>query len=143
MQLWDAMKYSHRNLAYAIFLLLLSGTVACSGTRSGTRSGVSGNQITFDQLSMDIGGRSTYEVIQRVRPQWLRKRGTSSFNSTSEISVYLDTNSATRFGSPSSLKQIRATDVESVEYFGSSEAQARFGLDNIHGVIFVHMKRGG
>ena len=121
-----------------IMTALLVGFTACAGSGS-SRSGVTSNRIEIDKLSMDVGGQSAYEIVQQLRPQWLRKRGDSSFNSPEEISVYLSTNK-TRFGSVSALRQLQAQNIAAIQYLDSREAQFEYGMDNTQGAIVVHMK---
>lgn len=128
-----------RSLAL-VLLLLAVGWMGC-GSSGGARSGVTSNQITINELDMDVAGYSAHEIVQQLRPQWLEKRGENSFSSPNEISVYLDTNN-TRFGPASSLSQLRAINIEAIEFLNSQQAQFRFGLDNTQGVILVHMKQG-
>ena len=122
----------------AVAAVLLLGITACAS--SGTaRSGVTGNRIQLDKLQMNVGGQSVYEIVQQLRPQWLRKRGDASFNNPAEISVYLSTNN-TRFGSVGALQQLQAQNVTAIQYLDSREAQFEYGMDNSQGAIVVHMK---
>lgn len=121
-----------------LLALLVVGLAACSGSNN-TRSGVTASRIDIDELSMDVGGQSAYEIVQQLRPQWLRKRGESSFNSPDEISVYISTNK-TRFGSVSALRQLQAQNISAIQYLDSREAQFEYGMDNTQGAIVVHMK---
>lgn len=122
-------------------VILLFGLVACTSTSNTSQKGVSSSRIELAQLPSDVSGKSAYQVVKEYKSHWLQKRGASSINSQTEISVYLDTNQ-TRFGNPESLKQIQAVNVQAIEWLDSQEATFRYGLDNTQGVILVHMKRG-
>ena len=64
----------------------------------------------------------------RALPEYRALRGEGS------ILVYLD---GVRYGDPSSLRQISVNGVQEVRYLSASEAQARYGTMDLHGVIAV------
>lgn len=121
-------------------LVLLLGLVACASTRD-PQPGVSSDQIVVEELSDEVGGLSAYEIVERYRPQWLRKRGESSILAADEIAVYLD-NNRSRLGPPSALRQLPAMDIASIRHLSAAEAQAEYGLNNVQGAIVVHTKDG-
>jgi hypothetical protein len=125
---------------FAALLALALGLSACSGARQG-RPGVSPSRITIDDLSGSVVGMTAYDVVQRYRGQWLRKRGRVSVNHPQSIKVYLDT-SPTPYGPVSSLREIVATDVEVIEHLNANKAQFRYGMDNTQGAIVVHLRTG-
>lgn len=121
-----------------ICLALLFGLAACTSTERGARSDQSSeNTIKFDELSITVTGKTAYEVIQEVRPQWLQTRGQDSIRDPGEVMVYLE---RTEYGSVDSLQQLNAENIDSVEYLDSGQAQFRFGPGNTQGAIVVYMK---
>lgn len=131
---------SHPIFRRLFWLILLFGAMACTSTEQGARSGQSSpNTIQFDELTINVLGKSAYEVIQDVRPQWLRTRGRDSIHNPGEVMVYLD---GVEYGSVDSLRELSAENIDSVEYLSSREAQYRFGTGNTQGAMIVHMKGG-
>lgn len=128
-------------LTYLIALFVLLGTAACATTQRPPQSGVSSNRIVIDELPVSVSSFSAYEIVEHYRPHWLQKRGPASFNAPTDVAVYLDGNRS-RFGPPSALRQLPAMDIVEIEHLSGSEAQAKYGLNNIHGAIVVHTHPG-
>jgi hypothetical protein len=81
-----------------------------------------------------------YDVIRMRRPRWLQRsqaRPTSLSRPQAEVVVYLD---GQRFGGPADLQRLTAVSAQWVEFLTPSEAQSRFGHDNLAGVIHVHSR---
>jgi hypothetical protein len=123
-----------RSLTLGVVLL---GTFACAGASGGPASSGSG-PITRADLE-DVSLRDAYEVVQRLRPAWLRPRGRISIQSSTAQNpvVYVDN---IRFGDPSSLRQVSADAIEEIRYMGASEATTRFGTGHAGGVILVRTR---
>ncbi|HJU75328.1 MAG TPA: hypothetical protein VJ717_16415 [Gemmatimonadaceae bacterium] len=68
-----------------------------------------------------------YDVIERLRPNMLRSRG-------SPIMVYLNT---TLLGEVSTLRGIQASSVRQVEFVSASDATTRFGTGVPGGAIVI------
>lgn len=92
----------------------------------------------FDLLVEEqIRGQSfstIYDVIAALRPNWLRTRGPDSFNSPSQVQVYVDN---MRLGGVANLQQISTVSAYYVQYFDGLEASARWGLGHGAGAIYV------
>jgi hypothetical protein len=86
-----------------------------------------------------LPGWSAYDLILKLRPQFLRNRGATSFRNTDsgEPAVYLD---GVRYGKPESLKQISADQVQSVQFLSAADATTRFGTDNASGAILIQTR---
>lgn len=96
------------------------------------------NLITVDEIASSNAGNA-YEVIERLRPAFLRTRGAQSFGNAPPPSplVYLD---GMRYGPLASLTQIPAMGVVSIQYLSALDASQRFGLGNEGGAILVVTK---
>lgn len=81
--------------------------------------------------------RTAYDIVQALRPQWLRKRGQQSILGSGDIVVYQDD---MRLGGPSQLRDIPATLVVAMRYYDGPSAQQRWGLDHGYGVIQVETR---
>jgi len=77
------------------------------------------NLLTQDELQRTAGS-DLFDAIRILRPQWLL--------------VYLD---GVRYGDATSLRQISISVVQEVRFLSPSEAQGRYGTQDLHGVIAV------
>ena len=82
-----------------------------------------------------------YDVIQRLRPDWLRTHGATSIgaglsgNSDPDpIRVYVG---MVRVGGPDYLTRLATAQAESLKFFSAAQAQLRFGTGNTNGAIQV------
>lgn len=128
--------FSRHPLWFVIALACFAiGIAACASTESSSQG--SGDRLVFKELSISLSGKTAYEVIEEVQPQWLRKRGRTSINNPEEVNVYLE---GTEYGPVESLRQISAENVEYAEHLSSGEAQFRFGPGNPQGAIVVYLR---
>ena len=77
---------------------------------------------------------SAFDAIEALRSNWLKTRGTDSFQSPSQVRVYLDNIS---LGDTASLRTIAINTIVFIRYFDGIAATARWGLDHGAGVIYV------
>lgn len=92
---------------------------------------------------------SAFELVQNLRPQWMRARGNDAMVMTpiatrdgiafaiqdeAPIMVYLN---GRRLGNLDALRSITHGDVDHIEHYDPAEAQQRFGAGNPQGVINV------
>ena len=130
-----------RPLSRGAITLLLGLSLACaSGQHHRAHSlGHDPNLITADEISA-ISVMSAYDVVKRLRPQFLISRGPTSIVDTRPTTpvVYLD---GIRYGDVSSLVGIEASRVATIRYLTGPEAQQRFGTDNVGGAILVTTKQ--
>ena len=91
--------------------------------------------ITEDEI-LDSRATTAYELIQRLRGNFLSLRGATSFRGTSSPypTVYVD---GLRFGSIDALRSIPATQIASIRLYRSWDATTRYGTGNMGGVIAV------
>lgn len=116
--------------------LLLTAIVllgACSSVRPGTPRPANQNLITRDEI-LHSGFSNAYDLVQKLRPLWLTKRGEVSFFQQTDVVVYLD---GTRLGGPESLKDLNSTDIESLRFLDARQATLRFGSGHVHGAILI------
>ena len=116
---------------------LVVAFAACTGSNSSRSSGGDSSTITQSEIQDARSMSSAYTLVQRLRPQWLRKRGPSSVENQGTILVYVDGN---RYGPPSSLRDIDVVDIESLEFLSDNEATMRYGSGHDNGVILVRLK---
>ncbi|MFN2567279.1 MAG: hypothetical protein ABR499_19965 [Gemmatimonadaceae bacterium] len=97
------------------------------------------NVITTEELA----ARPTLtarQVIEQLRPQFLRTRGTTTLGNAATqdvIWVYLD---GTRMGTVEVLNNIGAHEIREIRYLNPSEATNRYGTGHVQGAILVTRK---
>src|SRR4051812_28230198 len=99
--------------------------VACTHLQSESGARADRNTITKDQLTKNHYS-TVYDAVESLRANWLQTRGTDSFQSPSQVKVYLDN---TMFGGVESLRNIATSTISFVRYFDGVSATARWGLD--------------
>ncbi len=123
----------HSRLASSALLLLLLGCASSGESRSGSSSGA----LTLADLE-EATEANLYDVIQRLRPRWLRTRGRDLAGRTLVAQVFVD-------GSPrgeiSVLRQIRVVDITDVSFLSAIDAATRYGTRaGTGGVIIVQTR---
>lgn len=121
-----------------ILMTVLVASVAATGCASS--SGSSGPSRSSDLISSEelraseIQSQNAYRAIQRLRPSWLRARG-SSFTGERQLPVvFVD---GTRFGELESLYNLNVSDIVQMEFLDSRDATTRFGTGYPGGAIMV------
>lgn len=117
----------------AAVAMLSVATAGCSTRSESGTTRSSAKTITTAEMQAS-GHQDAYSLVQSLRPQWLRVRGTSSFNLTETVQVYLD---GSRLGGPDHLRQISTHSISSLRYLDGLEATQRWGLDHGAGAIVV------
>lgn len=122
-----------RKLAPALIVGLALG--ACASGSS------SGSSFTSDRISRaeieEAGPRTAYELIQNLRPVWLRWRGSTSFTQETDVQVYLD---GTHVGEREALRTIDTHNIESIEHLDARRATNRFGTGHVNGAILIRTR---
>ena len=109
------------------FTLLILATASCSAA---TRTGATNpDEITTEEIQASTA-QDAYELIQRLRPRWLRSRGSRSLTMSTEIVVFLN---RTRMGGLDSLRDISTNSIRTVEYLDAARAIGELpGLGSEH-----------
>jgi hypothetical protein len=83
-----------------------------------------------------VHSTDAYELLQRLRPQFLRSRGSVSMrnSSSSYPIVYLNN---VRHGDLTSLRNIQVTDIDEIRFISGADATTRWGTGHGSGVILV------
>jgi hypothetical protein len=124
----------NRTLLYAVVGLTL--LTACKPPRTGPGEISNSQLITEDEIDASRAA-TAYEVIQKLRANFLSNRGETSFNkNTSQPypTVYLD---GQEYGPISTLRNIPASQIANIRLYRSWEATTKFGSGNMGGVIAV------
>ena len=123
--------------ARMLALLVVAGVAGCAS--AGTQGTARGNsQVITQEELVQAGAGNAYEVIRRLRPNFLVSRGTGTLGNAQGSSpypnVYLD---GLVYGDINSLRNIDASQLVEVRMYQSWEAQTKFGLGNNNGVIAI------
>lgn len=118
-------------------LVLLLGACTTTGKSSDTprrdRNQVTTQEVQAYRQSFGQVG-TAYDLVQRMRPLWLRKR---TGRDVGEVVVYLN---GMRFGGTGALYQIDAVNVVSLRYLSASEATLQLGPRYPYGAILVETR---
>jgi len=129
---------SRTRAAWMIALLVVAGCTAGGTPGSAAAPGQPRDLITREQIDgMPVS--SAWEVVQRLRPEFLRPRNPSSSVNRNLAVVYVD---GMRRGQPETLRSIPANDVEEIRFVNAIDAQQRYGPDHTGGVIEIRVRRG-
>lgn len=130
------MHLSRRVLATAI--VVLAGCASGGGGASAAKQNP--NLISTEEI-VASSASNAYEVIQRLRPSFLRTRGAvhgtpgaANAMEMVDLVVYLNEN---RLGGSDQLRQISTTDIREIRYFNSSEATTKWGTGHSAGAIQI------
>jgi hypothetical protein len=120
--------------------LALAIALGCSHPRLGPGEVYNSQVITEDEI---IASRAStaYDVIHKLRANFLTNRGETSFNSKQSRpypTVYIDDQ---EFGPISALASIPAAQISMIRLYRVSEANAKYGTHNLGGVIAIFTRQ--
>ncbi len=123
-----------RGPLHAALVALTLTSFACASAGAGG-SQRSGNTLTREEV-LAASVQTAYDAVARLRPQWLQSRGPMSVRSggSAAPAVFMD---GQQYGSLDALRDIRSTDVESIEFIGAADATTRYGTGYPAGIIMV------
>lgn len=116
--------------------------VACASASGKRSSGPPhmGNVITAEEIA-GIEANNASEIVERLRPNWLRGRGAASISGGVDLPVvYIDDS---RQGGIEQLGRISARIIQEIRFVPGTDASVRYGLGHGGGVILVVTKTPG
>ena len=128
-------------------LCMVFAVLAVSCASSGTpRTGADAQQtrrsrdvITLAEIDSSSAA-DAYQVIQLLRPEWLRSRGAGSMSGAPSMPVaYVD---GQNYGSLQSLQSFRTGSFKELRYYSASEATNRWGTGHTGGVVYLTTRSG-
>lgn len=119
-----------------VIILPLAVAIGCSHPKLGPGDVFNSQVITEDEI---VASRAStaYEVIHKLRANFLTNRGETSLNrsqSNPYPTVYIDDQ---EFGPISTLASIPAAQITMIRLYRVSEANAKYGTHNLAGVIAI------
>lgn len=125
-----------RGLLVTLTLMIAAG---CNpGTMDGEtafRARTRTNLITFGEIRERGPFSSVYDLVEELRPRWLRSQGPDTFmGPQGRVQAHMDGNP---LGGVETLRRLSAHGVTSVQWVSPIDAAARFGIGNSHGAIII------
>jgi len=125
-----------------LYIVGLAAVVGCASTgQTGGLPAADRNVITDAEMT-SVPSASLYDLIEKLRPHFVRSHGQTSLNATPSASfaaVFVDGHP---YGDITQLRSLVAAQVQEVRYYDAITAQQKFGLTGGNGVIDVTIKRG-
>lgn len=128
---------SMRTSGFLAILAVLLAACASTGGGDGTR-GSDLNTVTAEEIApLDVS--TAYEVVERLRPRWLRVRSPRSHARSTEIIVVVDD---LQLGGPDVLRDIDASNIRVMRWLDSAQAGQLPGLGSRHieGAIVIETR---
>jgi hypothetical protein len=121
------------------FVLTLAAALACasSGT-AGTPVRREPNLITEQEIAAS-NESNVYDVVNRLRPMFLKTRGRSTINAggSEYASVFLD---GQFYGELGSMRNIVASQIQEIRYLSGPDAVSKYGMRYGSGAVDVRTK---
>lgn len=124
-----------------VLLFVLALSLGCASSPStGSRS--SAQVITRKEIDESGMTGNAFELVSRLRPNFIVSRGPTSITNAAPGSeypnVYVD---EMPYGDINSLRNIDATQIAEIRRYQAWEAQTKYGPGNTAGVIAIITKR--
>ena len=120
--------------ALLVLVLIVVGS-ACAANRAAGGPRSQADPITVEEIERRGPFSTLYDLVQILRPRWLRSQGPDSLiGQQGQVQVHMDGN---WLGSVETLRDISAHGVTSIHWLGPVDASARYGLNHSHGAIVV------
>ena len=113
--------------------------VACASDPAARTTDRDRNVISAEEIAAEPT-TSAAELVERLRPAWLRSRGPTSIRSgnPSLPIVYID---EVRTGGLDTLYRISTQIIREVRFINGRDATTKYGLDHGGGVIMIATRR--
>lgn len=125
-------------------LLIVAVSFGCASASPTKSSGAPANAKIITQSEIVAGGvgETAYDLIARLRPNFLASRGPTSVNNAQPTSpyphVYVD---GAAYGDITTLRNINSAQIGEIRFYQGWEAQTKFGMGNQAGVIAITTRR--
>ena len=94
--------------------------------------------LTVEDIQADRKAwANTFEVVLKLRPEWLEPPPDYDFTDPGEVVVYLD---GALLGRVSTMQDLPAPIVAEIRYYDPPTARRHFGLDHRGGVISIETR---
>ncbi len=135
------MRQIRRISMLGLALVLVGGCASGGGEAGATRLASGGRNLIVRSELEGTNFTNVYDAVRRLRPRWLRTRGTTSTRGAAPgMPVFIDN---VRSGSTERLESLPIDQVEQVRYVSPSDATTRWGTNMSLGAIEVIMRKRG
>lgn len=126
-----------------VFTALVAIALGCASTGSGSLGETRRSQIlTQEEISSSGVSGNAFDVVTRLRPNFLASRGPTTLGNAQTTSmypnIYLD---GIPYGDINTLRNIDASVIAEIRLYQAGEAQTKFGMGNNSGVIAITTRR--
>lgn len=127
-----------RAVLLAFALATLPGMLACAGSGGGGVLAGNSSLVTAEEIQ-ESGASTAYEVVDRLRPRWLRVRMDRSSSRDTEIVIFVDN---MQMSGPNALWDVDARIVDTIRWLDSAQAGTLPGMGSRHveGAIVVETR---
>ena len=126
-------------LSVAVFGSVLTGCATQSANPARSRSA----DVITGPEARETSANDAYEVVQLLRPAWLRSRAAPSLTNPEATYARIYVDNVPMAGGTRDLRNIAAGDIREIRYISPTDATTRFGTGHSGGVIMVLTRRGG
>ncbi len=118
-------------LVFAVVLF----AAGCSSPLQEVDSAPTGAADTISRPEIEAANvRTAFEVVYKLRPEWLRTRARSAGAGVDPIRVYLDN---ALQGPADELRRMIVDDIREIRHLTASDATTRYGTGHTSGAILV------
>ena len=93
--------------------------------------------ITRQEIEALKEAQTAFEVVTRLRPNWLNTRQGSITQPLGDVVVYVD---EVRRGGRAALREVERLQIGEIRRIRGIDATTRFGTDHEHGAILVKLR---
>ncbi|MEX2526934.1 MAG: hypothetical protein WEA09_04790 [Gemmatimonadota bacterium] len=128
-------------LTLVLILIALPFLVGACASTGGSGTSRSSTFISTEEIDARPGLQTAYEVIEQLRPNWLRTRGSVSLQAPAEASYPIIFMNGRRLGDMNMLRSIPISDVGSARFMSAREATTLHGTGYPAGIIDISTRR--
>lgn len=124
-----------RSTRRLLFLVTLLTPLACASRPDRGTHGQF-DLISEAEIQKHQGYSNLYDMIEVLRPRWLRPQGGGDtfIGAEGRVQVHMD---GARMGDVSVLRTLSPAGVTSISWVRPLDASARYGFDHSHGAIII------
>ena len=126
-----------------LHLVIVAMSIGCAAASTSGAGGERRSQIlTQDEITASGVSGNAFDVITRLRPNFLVSRGPTTLGNAQSTAmypnIYLD---GIPYGDINTLRNIDTSQIAEIRLYQAGEAQTKFGMGNNNGVIAITTRR--
>lgn len=125
-----------RRIAPFLAVLLAAISFACSSNRGGTPV-AERNVITYEEVTSFEARTTAREMIRRLRPAWLQRRGNATLRTGAPVAIYVNRQ---RRNEADILDRYTAEEISEIRFLNAIDATTAFGTDHSAGAILISLR---